>query len=127
MLFPKHHLFGTDIPSSEITPQSTAQHGRRHFLAAMAATAAAGMLPLNALADNALHSVANPRFQASDPQTPFAKATTYNNFYEFGESKDEPAKNAHTLVTRLWSIEIAGLVKKPQKVTLDDLASLSPA
>lgn len=53
--------------------------------------------------------------------TSYKDATTYNNFYEFGTDKADPAKRAHTLVTDPWSVEIEGLVKKPGRVDLQDL------
>jgi sulfoxide reductase catalytic subunit YedY len=53
--------------------------------------------------------------------TPYKDASTYNNFYEFGTDKADPAKRAHTLVTDPWSVEIEGLVKKPGRVNLEDL------
>ncbi|MCO4089544.1 MAG: protein-methionine-sulfoxide reductase catalytic subunit MsrP [Limnohabitans sp.] len=56
-----------------------------------------------------------------DKPTPYKDATTYNNFYEFGTDKADPAKRAHTLKTDPWSVEIEGLVKKPARVNLEDL------
>ena len=61
-----------------------------------------------------------------DKVTPYKDASTYNNFYEFGTDKSDPAVNAHTLKTRPWSVEIEGLVKKPGKLALEDLLKLSP-
>jgi sulfoxide reductase catalytic subunit YedY len=58
--------------------------------------------------------------------TPYKDASTYNNFYEFGTDKSDPAVNAHTLKTQPWSVEIEGLVKKPGKLTLEDLLKFSP-
>ncbi|BDT65980.1 protein-methionine-sulfoxide reductase catalytic subunit MsrP [Comamonadaceae bacterium OS-1] len=58
--------------------------------------------------------------------TPYKDASTYNNFYEFGTDKADPAQNAHTLKTTPWTVEIEGLVKKPAKYTLEDLLKLSP-
>ena len=58
--------------------------------------------------------------------TPYKDASTYNNFYEFGTDKADPAVNAHTLKTSPWSVEIEGLVKKPGKLALEDLLKLSP-
>jgi len=60
-----------------------------------------------------------------DKVTDYKDASTYNNFYEFGTDKTDPAQNAHTLKTSPWSVEIEGLVKKPGKYTLDDLLKLS--
>ena len=64
--------------------------------------------------------------QATDTVTPYKNASTYNNFYEFGTDKADPAENAHTLKTRPWSVEIEGLVKKPGVLNLEDLLKLSP-
>jgi sulfoxide reductase catalytic subunit YedY len=61
-----------------------------------------------------------------DKVTPYADASTYNNFYEFGTDKSDPARNAHTLVTNPWSVQIEGLVKKPGPIDLADLLKLSP-
>ena len=60
-----------------------------------------------------------------DKLTAYKDASTYNNFYEFGTDKADPAQNAHTLKTSPWSVEIEGLVKKPGKYALEDLLKLS--
>jgi sulfoxide reductase catalytic subunit YedY len=60
-----------------------------------------------------------------DKLTDYKDASTYNNFYEFGTDKADPAQNAHTLKTSPWSVEIEGLVKKPGKYALEDLLKLS--
>ena len=57
--------------------------------------------------------------------TDYKDATTYNNFYEFGTDKADPAKNAHSLKTTPWTVEVEGLVKKPAKYALEDLLKLS--
>jgi sulfoxide reductase catalytic subunit YedY len=58
--------------------------------------------------------------------TPYKDASSYNNFYEFGTDKADPAVNAHTLKTTPWAIEVEGLVKNPGKFALEDLLKLSP-
>lgn len=63
--------------------------------------------------------------QVMEKITPYEDVTNYNNFYEFGTDKSDPARNAHTLKTQAWSIEIEGLVKKPQHIHLEDLLKLS--
>jgi sulfoxide reductase catalytic subunit YedY len=63
--------------------------------------------------------------QATDTPTPYKNASTYNNFYEFGTDKSDPAENAHTLKTQPWSVEIEGLVKRPGRFNLEDLLKLS--
>ena len=57
--------------------------------------------------------------------TDYKDITTYNNFYEFGTDKSDPAKNAHTLKPAPWTVEIEGLVKKPGKFAIEDLLKLS--
>jgi sulfoxide reductase catalytic subunit YedY len=57
--------------------------------------------------------------------TEYKDASSYNNFYEFGTDKADPAKNAHTLQPKPWTVEIEGMVKKPGKYTLEDLLKLS--
>ncbi|MEO8249651.1 MAG: protein-methionine-sulfoxide reductase catalytic subunit MsrP, partial [Burkholderiales bacterium] len=51
-------------------------------------------------------------------------ATHYNNFYEFGTDKTDPAKNAHTLQVKPWAVEVEGLVNKPGKYALEDLLKI---
>jgi sulfoxide reductase catalytic subunit YedY len=133
MLIRKNHLSGDAIPSSQITPQDKFLNGRpesridRRAFISTAATAAvaASLLPRRAFADDKLITIPG-KFQATDTQTPFAKATTYNNFYEFGIDKDLPAKNAHTLHTRPWTVQVTGMVKKPLNVNIDDLLHYRP-
>jgi sulfoxide reductase catalytic subunit YedY len=55
----------------------------------------------------------------------YKDASTYNNFYEFGTDKADPARNAHTLKPTPWTVEVEGLVKKPAKYALEDLLKLS--
>src|SRR5690348_6756793 len=102
-----------NIPSSEITPKDGFLN-RRNFISAMAA-AGVGALALKQVpgllhpdavhADQKLPTVPS-KYTVPDAQTPFAKATTYNNFYEFGTDKSDPAKNAHTLHSRPWTVQI---------------------
>ena len=58
--------------------------------------------------------------------TAYADASSYNNFYEFGTDKADPARHAHALQTSPWSVEIEGLVNKPGRYALEDLLKLSP-
>ncbi|PUE11661.1 mononuclear molybdenum enzyme YedY [Limnohabitans sp. T6-5] len=62
-----------------------------------------------------------PGAMTMDKPTSYKDATTYNNFYEFGTDKADPAKYAHTLNAQPWSVEIEGLVKKPGRYALEDL------
>ncbi|HEX8610345.1 MAG TPA: protein-methionine-sulfoxide reductase catalytic subunit MsrP [Telluria sp.] len=134
----KRHPNGFDLPlSSEITPQAVYE-SRRRFIAQMAAGAVAGgalweMANREAFAATAataapqkLAAKVNPAYAALDKQTPFKDASTYNNFYEFGLDKSDPAQNAHTLKTRPWTVTIEGEVKKPMTLDIDALLKLAP-
>ncbi|MHA3916690.1 protein-methionine-sulfoxide reductase catalytic subunit MsrP [Halovulum sp. GXIMD14793] len=60
-----------------------------------------------------------------DKLTPYDAVTSYNNFYEFGTGKEDPAKNAHTLTTDPWSVNVTGMVDRPGQYDLSDL--INPA
>ena len=104
------------IPTSEITEEKL-YWTRRDFLAATggaAGLALAGGIPGGNL-------VASLAAGQDDKLTPYEAVTTYNNFYEFGTGKDDPAKNAHTLKPKPWTVEIAGEIGKPGTYALDDI------
>jgi sulfoxide reductase catalytic subunit YedY len=63
----------------------------------------------------------DPVYTVNEPLTPYESVTTYNNFYEFGLSKSEPAQHAGTLKTRPWTISIGGECHKPQRFDIDEL------
>jgi len=67
-----------------------------------------------------------PEYQIKETRTPESKVTTYNNFYEFGTSKDAPAKNASDFQTNPWQLKVDGLVKKPFVIDHDALLSRFP-
>ncbi len=122
----------SDISSSEITPKATYeafQSDRRKFLAGVgsmgAAAIAAGLFPESAYAATKLTTVPSP-YKVNETVTPQAKAQSYNNFYEFGTDKSEPAKNAGTLRTRPWTVSVEGLVKKPQTLDIDTILRYKP-
>lgn len=118
--------------SSEITPES-AYLQRREFLQRAAAggmalasggawaqgNAFAGLQAMPA----AVSALAGAR--AADKLTPFADASGYNNFYEFGLGKEDPARNAQAMAVRPWTVRVEGLVNKPQTFDLDALQKLS--
>jgi sulfoxide reductase catalytic subunit YedY len=125
---------GIDLPfSSEITPRAVFED-RRRFIKQMALGSIAGgalweMANREAFAQGANPKLAaklNPSYSALDKQTAYKDATTYNNFYEFGTDKSDPAENAHTLKTRPWTVSIEGEVKKPFTLDLDALLKLAP-
>jgi sulfoxide reductase catalytic subunit YedY len=111
----------TDIPSSEITPESL-YLDRRKFLAMV------GVLGTGALvgctrgdADAAEDDALGGQPPARSEITAYEDATGYNNFYEFGTDKEDPKANAGSLRTRPWSVRVEGLVKRPAAYALEDL------
>jgi sulfoxide reductase catalytic subunit YedY len=120
-----------DIPASEITPEGV-YRDRRRFLGAAGTLGlglASGLVMPGLLAcapgesrESAGGEVERDAQPAPpDEPTPYESATTYNNFYEFGTDKEDPAQNAGSLRTRPWSVVVEGLVKKPATYALDDL------
>jgi sulfoxide reductase catalytic subunit YedY len=125
------------IASREITDEALYLR-RREFLRASAALGAVGLLgcgedaqagmpaPATGLAKLANVKPAPPEFRTDEALTPYEGATTFNNFYEFGSGKDDPARNAHSLRPRPWSVAIEGEVAKPGTLDLDALLKPHP-
>ena len=61
-----------------------------------------------------------------DARPPIERVTTYNNYYEFGTDKDDPAKNSKNFVTSPWTVSVEGEVAKPRKFTMDEIMKLAP-
>ena len=127
----------TGIPSSEITPRGAYLEylSRRRFLKAAAAAGAAALgadrlasfaSPRDVFAGTKLETVHSPLTTTGEQLTTFDDITHYNNFYEFGVDKGDPAKNAGGLPTRPWSVKVEGLVTKPLTFDIDDLLKLHP-
>jgi methionine sulfoxide reductase catalytic subunit len=108
-----------DIRSSEITPEGQ-YLSRRGFLerASTRALMAAGAASVLGACDAAAEEEVGPQ---QDRLTPFEDVTGYNNFYEFGTGKDDPARNAQNFRTRPWSVAVDGHVRRPTTYDLDDL------
>jgi sulfoxide reductase catalytic subunit YedY len=130
-------------PSSEITPESLYLR-RREFIknavlgVGTAAVFGSGLVwlvgqrpppdapdqPPLAQAEDAVVAAEPPsasQYDTDEPMTAYQSVTTYNNYYEFGIDKDEPARNAHTLQTRPWTISVEGEVARPQLIDVDTL------
>jgi sulfoxide reductase catalytic subunit YedY len=113
-----------DLTESDVTPIDVYRERRRFLQAglAMASTAIGG-----SLISPAVSSAVSPRGIVSSPlstdemQTPFEDVTSYNNFYEFGVDKADPARHAQTLKTDPWSIAIEGEIEKPGTYALEDI------
>jgi sulfoxide reductase catalytic subunit YedY len=117
--------------SQEITPKAVFE-GRRGLIKSAAAgafsLALAPWFSRDALASNSqkLISTPNPNFVLKDESTSYKYVTSYNNFYEFGTDKSDPAVYAESLQTRPWTVTIEGLVKKPVTLDIDALLKLAP-
>ncbi len=124
-----------DIPYSEVTPQ-TCYMNRRKFLAGSAAIVGASALASRPIADwlrpqpvlaaeTKFATLAKSPYSIAETQTPYKYATTYNNFWEFGDQKDEPSRNAVNFKTSPWSVSVEGEVVKPRTLTMDEILKLA--
>ena len=124
--------------ASEITPRGVYEN-RREWLARLGAGAAGAALA--AWAGREAHAATPgpgklarlpgarstvPGAATMERLTSYEDVTTYNNFYEFGTDKDEPAKHAKSLRTRPWTVTVEGEVRKPGTFDIDTLLKLAP-
>jgi methionine sulfoxide reductase catalytic subunit len=124
-----------DLKYSDVTPKRLYMD-RRNFLLGLLATAAivgCGEKPQNPPSGNItgpvapkLNSVVNKTYSTTEAQTPYNDVTHYNNFYEFGTDKSDPANNVKNFVTSPWSVSVEGEVKNPRKFTIDEILTLAP-
>lgn len=128
-----------DIPSSAITPKDQYLNRRRFLRGAVSGVVTAGAAALGAerlaevfaprtrvLAGTRLQTVQSPLTTTGEQLTSYEDVTTFNNFYEFGVPKDEPAKHAGELPTRPWTVAVTGKVKQPKTFDIDALLRLRP-
>ena len=116
------------IVPSEITPRQVYQ-SRREFLAGLAAAglgaglpgAAAAQMIVNIAPIRTLRYAPNARYSTGEKKNSFAEIAGYNNFYEFGTDKSDPAKNASNFRTRPWSVTVDGEAEVTGTLALDDL------
>ena len=124
-----------DLTYADVTPRSV-YLDRRKFLRAM------GIVGATAVAGNGLFELALPSqtafaatkftglvkspFSTTEKQNTFEDVTHYNNFYEFGTDKGDPAKNSKNFNTSSWAVSVEGEVKKPRKFTMDEILKIAP-
>jgi sulfoxide reductase catalytic subunit YedY len=94
--------------------------------AALALTPGAARAAAPPAAGQPLAATRNKSYDIPDAATKFQDATTYNNFYEFGVNKDDPARLAHTLRPRPWKVQVDGLVHKPGTLDIEDILKMAP-
>ena len=121
-----------DIEASEITDRQSFVD-RRQFMRVAAGLGLAGGLygagvcmPGKAHAAARIGAISKSAYTVPDALTPLEAVTHYNNFYEFGTDKDDPASHAGKLKTRPWQVKIEGEIKKPRTYDIEDLLKLSP-
>ena len=124
-----------DLTYADVTLRSV-YLDRRKFLRAMGivgatAVAGKGLLELaspsqTAMAATKLTGIAKSPFSTTEKQNTFEDVTHYNNFYEFGTDKGDPAKKSKNFNTSSWSVSVEGEVKKPRKFTMDEILKVAP-
>jgi sulfoxide reductase catalytic subunit YedY len=113
-----------DLKDCDVTDEALYLR-RREFMTAGAALGAG--IGLGATRAHAAGLAYSPnRMKIDEKPTSFKDITSYNNFYEFGTDKGDPAANAHSLQTRPWTVAIDGLCAKPGRVGIDDLIKRFP-
>ena len=126
------------LPEREVTPEALVLR-RRTLLRAGAAFSAAALLGCGE--DGAAHAEARPpaalaklpgvvpappAYRTDEEPTRYEDATSYNNFYELGTDKGDPAANAHALRVRPWAVAVEGEVAKPGTLDVDELLKAHP-
>jgi sulfoxide reductase catalytic subunit YedY len=125
----------SDLTYADVTPKSVYLN-RRELLRAMgiaSAVALGGKLlsgataPKTAVAAGTKLNIASrSAFSTTEKPTSYQDVTHYNNFYEFGTDKADPAKFAQNFRTSPWTVSVEGEVKKPMKISMDDILKLAP-
>ena len=124
-----------ELTYADITPKSVYLN-RRKFLqvlgiAGAAAAAGKGLFDLafpsqSAFAATKLTGLAKSPFSTTEKQNTYEDVTRYNNFYEFGTDKGDPAKNSKNFNTSNWIVSVEGEVSKPRKFTMDEILKIAP-
>jgi sulfoxide reductase catalytic subunit YedY len=125
----------SDLTYADVTPKST-YINRRELLRAMGIASAVALgskflpnviaPPPAVYAGTKLNVASKSSFSTTEKPTSFEDVTHYNNFYEFGTAKTDPAKYAQNFRTSPWTVSIDGEVKKPMKLNMDDILKVAP-
>jgi methionine sulfoxide reductase catalytic subunit len=117
-----HKGRSSDIPSSEITPESVYLDRRRFLRLGAAGAAGAALAPGSLVACTTDGDAGDAQQGQQEPLTPYEDVTSYNNFYEFGTDKGDPARYAPRLLrTRPWSVGVDGHCGKPGTYAIEDI------
>ena len=124
-----------DIKPSEITSKELYMNRRQFILAASATALSAGAVlsgldaslsTQQVIAGEKLGDLRKSSFSTGEKLNSFKDITTYNNFYELGTDKSDPAENAKYLTTRPWTVAVEGEIKKPKSYDIDALTKVAP-
>src|SRR6202163_4230144 len=124
-----------DLTYSDVTPKAVYLDRRKYLgglgIATAAAVAGRGLLELvspsrSAAANTKLTTIKSPLSSTDEKINTYNDVTHYNNFYEFGVDKDEPAKNAQRFVTSPWTVSVGGEVAKLRKFSMEEILKLAP-
>src|SRR5260370_41960696 len=123
-----------ELTAADVTPQNIF-FNRRNFLRGLGIAGAATVVgerfasilspSTSAVASTKLTTVKSA-YTVNEKVTPENDVTHYNNFYEFGTDKGDPAKNAQKFVTAPWMVSVEGEVKRPRKFSMDEILKLAP-
>lgn len=124
-------------PKADLTDHDVTDHklylSRRKFIQQAGLVVAASSLGWQPLSSantpgkgRKLSAPKSERFVVNEAQTPYQDVTSYNNFYEFGTDKTDPARYAREFQTRPWVVQVEGAVEKPQNFNIEDLLSKAP-
>ncbi|MDD5174823.1 MAG: protein-methionine-sulfoxide reductase catalytic subunit MsrP [Sterolibacterium sp.] len=117
----------SDVVPSEITSRRVFERRREFLQAAVGIGLSEVVYPLSsAIAAGKFPDTTKSSLSTLEKPTLFKDVTSYNNFYEFGTDKADPALHANTLKTRPWILSVEGLVKRPKAIAIDDLIKLAP-
>ena len=118
-----------DIRYSEITPRHIYMN-RRNFLAGVPAAFLGARELLSpsaqALAGMKLPNVQKSKYTVDEKQNSYQDVSTYNNYYEFGTDKSDPAGYAKDFKTAPWTVSVEGACNKPRKFSMDEIMALAP-
>src|SRR5438270_9024634 len=118
-----------DIRYSEVTPRHVYLN-RRNFLAGIPAAFLGARELLSpsarALAGAKLPNVAKSKLSTDEKPNTYKEVSTYNNYYEFGTQKEQPAQNSQKFKTTPWTVSVEGQVGKPHKFSLEEIMAVAP-
>jgi methionine sulfoxide reductase catalytic subunit len=123
-----------DLTYADVTPKSVYVNRRKFLrglgLAGAAVTFGRGLVDLispetRAYAGTKLTTIKSP-FSTDEKMNTYDEVTHYNNYYEFGVDKDQPAKNSTHFNTSNWVVSVEGEVKNRRKYSMDDILKLAP-